>query len=328
MNKILFLISFCLINLIAKDIDIKLLNTDHQYVQKVKVCFKDFYLYEEPKQNSSRILIGDAMGGNIDINGCNKYGWCKTHKGYIKRYILVGSCNHKLKENKQSNIDNKIDEKLYGTFIKIEQPKLKKIPQIISNNLPIKHKVIEKQIQIKEKIPKKVIIKTKKKQIKKQKDVRKKFISFSFGIPNASNSSGKYGYTLEVGKYLESVIFTTFNISNYIYNDFDIFSYGFSLNHQYEGEFKPYLGFEIGVANLVWTKSPVSNTVSSYSTSTSGFYGIRAGMKYDIDERLEYILSGKYLKSNFNTKVQTQTSSRLINTSNIMNINIGLKYKF
>ena len=43
------------------------------------------YLYASPSQNAQRKKINKPKGTSILIGRCNKYGWCITKGGYIKR---------------------------------------------------------------------------------------------------------------------------------------------------------------------------------------------------------------------------------------------------
>ncbi|MDD2698243.1 MAG: hypothetical protein PHF17_05500 [Arcobacteraceae bacterium] len=96
-------------------------------------------------------------------------------------------------------------------------------------------------------------------------------------------------------------------------------------NKEYgDGKGKLYAGLVAGFGELKWKINPLTST-SSDKTANSFIAGVQVGGKYDVSNKLFINLNGKYLKHNYGTDINTQTTIEHKTTTSIA---LGVGYKF
>jgi type II secretory pathway component GspD/PulD (secretin) len=96
-NKIILFILLFTIGIIANE----------QNYELAKVNRTTIDLYDEPKNDSSKIPNKFKYNETIKIYYCNKENWCKTDNGYVKEYLLhFETLKEVIKENRTSSVIN------------------------------------------------------------------------------------------------------------------------------------------------------------------------------------------------------------------------------
>ena len=81
-----------------------LLSTSVLYAQNAVIKnAESLYLYETATQNANRTKINKKIGDNIEVSDCDRYGWCKSGDGFIKKIFITVSAGYSSSKVKQTD---------------------------------------------------------------------------------------------------------------------------------------------------------------------------------------------------------------------------------
>ncbi|MBN2894977.1 MAG: hypothetical protein JXK05_03675 [Campylobacterales bacterium] len=77
----------------------------------------DLDLYQQPTEHSLKKERHFQKGERIDVHGCDRYGWCRVDRGYVKGYKIGLASATKTKRSQRAStpqiVTEKIDLSLY-----------------------------------------------------------------------------------------------------------------------------------------------------------------------------------------------------------------------
>lgn len=295
------------------------------------------YVFNKAKTSFKLDLSDNSL--NIDITDERVYS-----------FQLVNLEEKKLLKNGfylKNSAKNIAFDNLFINYKKEQKESKPKIVQVIK---PIEKETKVNIVEITKPVVKESKAKTVTREIKEQSPSKKPkksnifYIEYDLGfgksIAQKKEKSGviylnddfeesSLSHNFEIGHFYTQNISVAFNYFTLKMKNRDLDNFYFTANRRFlYKDLKPFIGLRAGYSLLTWDKDLLGSSSQRRYSSKKVFYGLQAGIEYELKKNLSFIGKYSFDYINHKTILESNNAYNIIEQKYLNNIAIGLRYYF
>lgn len=135
-------------------------------------------------------------------------------------------------------------------------------------------------------------------------------------------------YSVQGGAKINTNYIAALSYEHIGLDDVTIRSLDLSLDYMFDLFLHPSIGVSLGMGELEWSKDPLASSQLKDTKLSSFFYGLQAGIEYELDKHWSIYSNLQYKKFDFKTDLISISSKAQINHEDSKSIGIGVRYWF